>query len=151
MKESEKTWMADHQKKIDAANSLEDLNTASADFTAHYPQMDSETKQAIGMVLLSKESGLTNRWDIIADSVSTKLKEIALTGEDMAVGERGLISARNKKELAMTKISLAQGILSPNGYQNIDLFSAQQRLTESNQYLREGITYLFEIIKNITG
>ena len=151
MKESEKLWIADHQKKVDAASSLEDLNAASLTFTSHYPQMDSETKQAIGMVLLAKESALTNRWDTLADNISLKLKEISLSGEDTSTWERAVISARNKKELAVTKISLASGILTTPNYQPIDLFSAQQRLAEANQYLREGINYLFEIINGITG
>lgn len=153
MKESEKQWMATHKKKVDAASSLEDLNSVAAEFESRYPQMDSETKQAIGMVLLSKEAAISSRWETVTSQVSDQLKVINSTGEETVVGERGIIAARNKKELADTKIGQAREIFFPknNAYPRIDLFSAQQRLTESLQYLREGTNYLVEIIKNITG
>jgi len=142
MKESEKVWMAEHETKIDAAGSLEDLDLASTDFEGRYSQMASETKQAVNMVLLAKESALSSRWDILANDVSNKLREISATGENTALSERDVVSARNKKELAGAKISAAL---------KADLFETQQRLTEANQYLREGLNYLSEIIKNITG
>lgn len=151
MKTSEKTWMTDHQKKIDAAATLDDLNSASADFESHYPQFDSETKQAVGMILIAKETNLATRWETLATGVSDKLKAINLSGENTTLGERDVISARNKKDLTMTDLTAAQTMLVPQNNQKTDLFAAQQKLSEANQYLKEGTSYLIEIIKGITG
>ncbi len=151
MKTSEKSWMADHQKKIDAAATLDDLNLASSVFESHYPQFDSETKQVVGMVLIAKETNLAARWDVLATGVSDKRKEINLAGENTTLGERDVISARNKKDLTMTDITAVQTMLIPQNNQKTDLFGAQQKLSEANQYLKEGTNYLLEIIKGITG
>lgn len=151
VKESEKKWLADHQKKLDAASTLDDLNRASADFESRFPQMDTETKQAVGTVLLSKTDVLTTRWDAQANSLTEELKMIAAAGENTGPGQQGIISARNKKELAVNKFDLARKAFAGANYQTIDLFSAQQKLTEGTQYLREATQFLQEVVKNITG
>lgn len=144
IRDSEKTWLTDHQKKIDAAAALEDLNAVSKEYEGRYPQMDSETKQAIVMLLLDKQSLLFARWETLAAAVSDNINRVSLEGGDVGLGERGVVSARNKKELAMAKMVLAAK--TPT-----DLFAAQQRLTESKQYLREGTDYLNEVLRAVTG
>jgi hypothetical protein len=151
MKESEKKWMENHQKVLDAASTLEDLNSASGQFEEHFPQFDSETKQAIGMVLLSKSDVLLAKWSNQAESISNQFKIISSSGEDVGLGERGIVSARNKKEMAVTKIESARAILTKNDYSKINLFDAQQKLTEGMQYLREATQFLQEVMKGITG
>ncbi|MBI3887560.1 hypothetical protein HY310_00645, partial [Candidatus Microgenomates bacterium] len=83
--------------------------------------------------------------------VSNKLREISLAGETTNVGDRAVISSKNKKEVSLTKISAAQAILTGKEGSRIDLFSGQQKLSEANLYLREAVSYLMEIVRNITG
>ncbi|MCL4397511.1 hypothetical protein M1403_00535 [Patescibacteria group bacterium] len=143
--DSEKNWLSDHGKKISAASTLDDLNSASDEFENRYPQMDAETKQAIKAVLIAKENPLLSRWDTLAGQISDELKNISAAGENTGIGERGVITARNKKELAVAKMNEAQNTKAT------DLFGAQQKLTESLQYLREATGYLNEVLQGITG
>ena len=151
VKENEKKWLSQHQKKLDAASGLEDLNSASGEFETRFAQMDTESKQAIGTILLSKTTNLSTSWDNETNLLQEQLKTIAAAGENITNAQAGIISARNKKELAETKFSAAQKIFAGSEYGGINLFSAQQKLTEGIQYLREATQYLQEIVKSFTG
>lgn len=152
VKESEKKWLNEQKIKIDAAASLEDLNKISGEFEGRYPQMDTETKQAVGSILIAKITGYTNRWDKLSTDLSNELKVIGNDGEDTAGGQRGIISARNKRDLSSTKIDEAKAVLWPRySSYTIDLLASQQKLIESTQYLREATSYLLEVVKDITG
>lgn len=152
VKESEKTWLTDHQKKIEAAGSLEDLNSASAEFENRYSQMDTETKQAIGSILLAKEGTLGSQVETFIDSLNTKITEIRQSGEDTTFADRGVINTKNKIELFHTKLTATRDVFFPETSSGqIEIFKGQQRLSEANQYLREAASFLSEIIKSFTG
>ncbi len=154
VKQNEKTWLSDHQTKIEAANSLDDLNAVAGQFEAHYPQFDHETKQAVGMVLLTKEDNLKTDLDANIASLSAKIAEIRQQGMDTSLWDRGLINVKNKLDLYTQKYSAARNdFLPPNSSLTspIDINRGQSHLSEANQYLRETLTYLLEIIKSITG
>lgn len=135
---AQKDWLAEHQRKLAAAASLEDLNSAAAEFESRYPQMDTETKQAVGIILLAKEKVLTDQWAKLADDTSVKMKAIPDTG----IGERGVIAARDKFALGIKKLT---------GLKWETLLSDQQKLSEANQYFREATDYLLEVVKSVTG
>lgn len=154
IKESEKTWLADHQKKIDAAASLDDLNATSSEFESRYGQMDTETKQAIGSILLAKESALESQVEAFITKLQTKLTEIRQSGDDTTFADRGIIDIQNKLELFQTKLGQAREVFYPKSAyagSQIEIFQGQQKLTEANQYLREAVNFLTEIIKSFTG
>lgn len=151
IKENEKDWLTEHQKKIDAAASLEDLNATAAEFEAHYPQFDRETKQAIGTILLTKEDNLKRETDQAIETLMVKLTQMRQSGEDTSFWDRGLINTKNKLDLYDQKYTFAKNIYFPENNGQIDIYSGQQRLTEANQYLREAVRFLQEIIKTITG
>lgn len=154
IKNSESDWLSAHQKKIDAAASLDDLNLVSSDFESRYPQMDTESKQTIGTILLAKESYLKGTMDSLIASFSAKLSDIRQDGTNTSIWDRGVINTKNKLDLYQTKIDQAHNVFFPknNSSNNkIDLFSGQQRLTEANQYLREAESFLMEIVKAVTG
>lgn len=151
IKESEKNWLAGHQKKIDAAGSLEDLNSVSQEFDSRYSQMDLETRQTVGKILLSKEVDLKGQLDLIFNNLDTKLKEMRTEGVNTTTQDRGVISSKNKLELFNQKVDEGKAIFFPERNDQIDIFKGQQRLTEANQYLRETVNYLLEVIKSVTG
>lgn len=135
---AQKDWLAEHQRKLAAAASLEDLNSAAGEFESRYPQIDAETKQAVGIILLAKEKVLTDQWTKLADDTSVKMKAIPDTG----IGERGVIAARDKFALGIKKLT---------GLKWETLLSDQQKLSEANQYFREATDYLLEVVKSVTG
>ncbi len=152
IRQSEKTWLSEHQKRLNAAGSFEDLNAASVEFENRFPQMDFETKQGIGNVILAKEKTLSNQWQTLADKLSLKRTEAGILGEDTVAAQRGMISAKNKQQLFTDKLGEINRIFSPaGGNQKIELFPAQQKFLESNQYLREANNFLIEIVKIFTG
>jgi len=64
-----------------------------------------------------------------------------------------LVDIKSKLVLYQSKYDQSKLVFYPqNSYsQKIDLFAGQQRLTETNQYLREAESFLLEIVKQITG
>lgn len=154
IKTSEKNWLDAHQTKIDAAGSLDDLNSVSGEFDSRFPQMDLETRQTVGNVLLAKEADLKGQLDSLSGTETQVLAQIRQSGQDTSVWDRGVISARSKLDLYQQKIDDARNIFYPqNNYYNqgIDIFQGQQALSSANQYLRETVSYLLEVIKGITG
>lgn len=149
---SEKKWFDDHQRRIAAASTLDDLNGASGEFQGKYPQIDSETKQAIGIVLSAKTDTLINSWEKSATDLTAKLKEVETTGENVGLGTRGVDNARLKEDLATQKLTQAKKLFFfDNNFANIDLPAAQQQFVQSTQYLREATNYLLEVVRGITG
>lgn len=153
IRQSEKTWLDANQKKIDAAGSLDDLNSVSNEFEQRFNQMDTETKQAIGTIETIKLTHTKDRINSSITDLSNKLNDIASSGEDTSSSNRGIISAKNKLDLFDQKISDAHDVFYPkqNSNTTIRLYDGQVRLTEASQYLRETVDFLSEIVKNFTG
>lgn len=154
IKDSEKDWLGSHQKKIDAAGSLDDLNSVSAEFESHYPQMDTEAKQTIATVEKAKLSNLKSQLDNQMGSLNGKIGQIRFMGIDTSVWDRDMILSQNQLNLYNQKIDAADAIFYPrsiSNYQLIDLYSGQKSLLEAKQYLRETVNSLLQIIKEITG
>lgn len=154
IKTSEKSWLDVNQAKIDAAGSLDDLNSVSAEFDSRYSQMDLETKQTVGNILLAKEADLKGQLDQLIGTEVQILSQIRQSGQDTSQWDRGVISAKSKLDLYQQKVGEAHDTFYPqNTYSNqgINIFQGQQALTSANQYLRETVGYLLEIIKGITG
>lgn len=152
IKKSEISWLNDYQKRLDAPSSTEDLNGVAGDFESRFPQMDLETKQTIGTILLTKELNLKNKVVAIIADFDSQLTRIRQDGEDTSIWDRYLLITKNKLDLHEKKYSEAKTIFYPleSRASNINIFSGQQRLTEANQYLREIMTNLLEIVRSIT-
>lgn len=127
----QKTWLGEHQRKLAVVTNLEDLNALAAEFESQYKQIDLETKQAIGIILLAKEKVLTDQWTKLAKAVPNE-----------GIGERGAIAAREKFNLGTKKLENLK-------WEN--LLADQQKLSEANQYFREATDYLLEVVKSVTG
>lgn len=154
IRQSEQNWLDGHQKKIDASSSLDDLNSAAAEFESRYPQIDTETKQTIGEILIAKESTLAASLNALISATGVKLSDLQKNGSDTTNSERGLIQARNKLDLFGQKSSEAQLLFtgsSKSGSGLINIFDGQSKLIEANQYLREGTNFVIEIIKSFLG
>lgn len=154
IKESEKNWIDSHKQKIEAAGSFEDLNNVSSEFESRFPQMDTETKQAIGTIEMAKVADLKAKLNTQIDTLNTWIAQIGSTGQDTSFANRGIISARSKLDLHDQKINAALITFYPektSKKDRINLYNGQRQLTEAKQYLSETATYLLEIIKSFTG
>lgn len=155
VRDSEKNWLAENQTKIEATGTIEDLNDVSAEFESRHPQMDRETKQAIGTVLVAKENTLRTGLDLAIGKVTTKLGEIRNQGDDTTAADRGLISVQNKLDFQANKTLAAEKIFQGEDQssqrEKINLLSGQKTLIEANQYLKEAAGFLLEIVRSFTG
>lgn len=152
IRDSQKAWFTDHQKEIDAAASLEDLNAAAARFEDRSPKFDREAKQAIGTILLTKEAVLKQETDQNIQDLNSKLSQMRQSGQDTSLFDRGLITIKNKLDLYDQKTAAARDVFfAKESSEPINLYAGTKPLTEANQYLREAVIYLLEIIKNALG
>ncbi len=154
IRQSEKQWLSSNQATIDAAGDLDDLNSLSDEFKKQYEQMDEETKQTVGAILIAKEGALRNKLNTDIAGVTTKLGEIRNQGENTTAAERGIITIQTKLDFQNQKAEKAQTILSGKDLkrnQKIDLLAGQKSLIEANQYLKEAASYLLEIVRSYTG
>lgn len=155
IRQSEKTWLSENQTTIDSAGSLEDLNEASQNFATKYPQMNLETKMAVGTILLTKEDQLRNSLNQQIGSFSAILGRIRSDGEDTSTKERGLIVIQDKLNFQEQKTTLARNIFTGNDRYNynksIELPAGQKALVEANQYLMEAASNLLELVRSFTG
>lgn len=151
IKESEKKWLIDNQTKINAASSLADLNGVAKEFENRYPQMDNETRFAIGTIFLARDATVGASANQLSKNVSAKLIEVSAIGEDVGWAQRGMINVQNKIDLYDQKYNEAIVILNPKDNGKVELLAGQRKLMEANQYLRDALNFMFEIVKGITG
>ena len=154
MKTSQKTWLNDYNVRIDSASSIEDLNSISTEFDSRYSSMLGEGKQLIATIVLAKESIVRGDIDNLYASISGKVNDIRNEGENTILWDRWLLSAKNRLEIQTNKINQANKLAYPESApnsNNIDLSKIQTALSEANQYLKETLIQLKEILNAITN
>lgn len=150
----EQTWLNDHILKYDSTATLNDLEQLSGQFEDRYASVIQYISLATaGEIISNKEAVLNSRLLDIINRLGQKLPEISGSGQDITIAQRWLLQAQNKQELAQSKqddsltlLNLLRGV-NPVAQYNQALFN----LSESNQYLKEAVSYLTEVVKNITG
>jgi hypothetical protein len=155
IRKSTKDWLSANQIKTNGAATLGDLNTASKDFENRYPQMSTDMRQAIGHILIAKGTFLNNRLQIMFDQMETVSRLLSQGGENPSNVDRGLIQAKIKRDLFTDKQNaLKTHFFSQDSYYSADrsqILPGQQLAVEANQYLKESVSYLLEIVKDLTG
>lgn len=150
----EQTWLFDHLLKYDSAATLNDLERLSGQFEDRYTSVIQYISlQTAGEILYNKERTQNNLLLDIFNRLEQKLPVISASGQDITLAQRWLLQAKNKNELASGKKDDSLALLNslrgvnPIAQYNQALFN----LSESNQYLKEAVSYLTEVVKNITG
>ncbi len=150
---AETAYLNDHQREINSAANIEDLNKVSGDFDDKYKTIEEEMKKAIGSILLAKIDLQAAKVDDLSARVNDTLTGLQNNGHDVLSWQRGLITARGKIDLYQTKRDAAQEVFSPqNSYysnQEISLMSGQKFLAEGQQYLHEAGNFLLEIMNSL--
>jgi hypothetical protein len=148
--EEETVFLSDHKNKISAVGSLEDAVDISKIVEEHFPRTEVLVRQVIASLLLNKEKNLINRLMSLETSFNEKVSFLKQQGKDVTTLERWLLSTRNKRLLAQTKIDEAQELtnkLTPKESTALseDFGKIQVKIFEANQYLKEAAAYLREI------
>ena len=151
--DDEVTWLKQHQSLLTTPSTIEDLLEESRKLENRYPHTSVINYQALGVILEGKENTLRSETEELIDLVESKINEIKASGEDTQIMERWLIEAKQKVVLSQQKQTEAETLLSSMEPKNTskakDYDQARHLLTESNQYLKEAISFLKEIIREV--
>lgn len=151
--DDEVTWLKQHQSFLTTPSTIEDLIKESRKLENRYPSTSVINYQALGVVLEGKEIYLREEVEELIDLVEKKINEIKASGEDTQIMERWLIEAKQKIVLSQQKQAEAETILSSMEPKDTgkakDYDQARHLLTESNQYLKEAVSFLKEIIREV--
>jgi len=153
-RQSTKEWLDDNQKKLNNALTIEDLNTLSDEFNSRYQLIQLDSLQAVGRILLAKGANLDRKVALAFDKTQEVAQFLSADGTDISPIQRGLIQAKIKRDLSTDKAAeekdLFFGKNATRGNQ-INLLQGQQLAIAANQYLRESVSYVLEILKPIIG
>lgn len=151
--DNEVTWISSHETSLPSAATLDDLVKISQEAEKRYPTMEILAYQTLGTVMTGKEVTLRDKINEQISKTEAKINQIKETGEDTTTLERWLIQAKEKIKRSEEKEKEAQNILS--GLKTTDKNKiqtwnkAQKAFEEENQYLKEAVSYLKEILREI--
>jgi hypothetical protein len=147
------TFISSHKNSLPSAASLEDLVKISTELEKAYPEIEVLSYQTLGKIIIGKESYLRQKINEQIQMLEEKINEIRNEGEDTTIPERWLIQTKEKIKRSEEKEKEAQTVLDriSTGDAN-KIFSwnkAQKLFEEENQYLKEAISSIKEIIREI--
>ena len=152
--DSEVSWFAKHQEKVNSAGSLDDLVESASDGQKEYQETEILIYETLGAILASKETGLREEINQKIRELKDKVGEIRLKGDkNTALAERWLLEAENRLTRSQEKQFAAQQILSKikasDSNKAEDYNQAQFAFEESHQYLKDANSYLKEVLREI--
>jgi len=146
-------FLTSNKNDYSSAATLEDLVKTSDQFADRYPEQNLLSFQTLGEIASGKETGLKNRLNSLLEKTEKKIGLIKEAGDNTNTEERWLIQAREKIKRAEEKDREAYNILAgmkANESNKIDVWNkAQKAFEEENLYLKESLSYLKEIIREI--
>ncbi len=131
--QKEKSWLADNGRKISAAATLDDLNSAAGEFSSRYPQINQETEKAVLQILLAKTDSQNAKIGHLFSQTANILSRLDELNEDTVFYRRAL-------SLAQTQVDLYQ-----------EKKDSVKNLPTGLNYLKSAVAYLKEIINTIYG
>lgn len=151
--DNEITWLSDHKNSLPSSGTIEDLLETSQELEKRYPQIEVLSYQTLGVIMTGKETQIHNRVLEEIKKTESKINQIKATGEDTTSLERWLMQAKEKMTRSEEKGKEAQGYLTQMKVTETNKKNvwnkAQKAFEEENQYLKEAISYLKEIVREI--
>lgn len=151
--DTETTWLKEHKDSLSAPDSLQDLVKVSEPFESKFPDTEILSYQTLGLILSGRINQLQDKVSNQINLVDQKLNAMKEAGENVDKLDRWLIEARKKMALSEQKQKEAEDILkemkSAYGSKRDTFVKGQLTYGESNQYLKEAVSFLTEIINDI--
>lgn len=151
--DNEVTWLNLHQEALPSPGTIEDLIKISSELEKRYSSIEVLSYQTLGTILGGKENDLREKINDQVSKTENKIEEIKAAGEDVSLLERWLIEIKQKITRSEEKQREAEQILismKSNERDKKKIFDkAQLTFEESNQYLKEAVSNLYEIIREI--
>ena len=151
--DQEVNWLYAHQTKLNNTNNLTELTRVSQELENRYPNINVLMYQSLIAILKSKQIYLHTQITADYQTLKTKIGDIKASGEDTDIIDRWLVQAQQRLELSQERQAAATNLAAKFTPQarNLpqDFLNAQFTLKESHQYLKETISALQEIIREI--
>lgn len=147
------SFLKSNKEQFSSPGSIEDLLAVSREVEGKYPAIELLAYQTIETIVFDAENNLQDRVRKQAEKAEEKVNQMRTEGEETATLERWLIEVREKINLSSQKQKEARSIISQmraeNSGKKESWIAAQRKYEESNQYLKEAISYLKEVVKKI--
>jgi len=151
--DDEVAWISQHQSLLTSPSTIEDLLEQSEKMENRYPTTTVISYQTLGTILEGKENSLRDKVNNLVKLTEEKINEIRANNEDTTIVERWLIEAKQKMTLSEQKQSQAIAVINTIEAKDSDKAEkydqAKLLFEESNQYLKEAISFLKEIIREV--
>jgi len=151
--DNETAWLDSHQDSLSSPGSLGDLTKQSSQLEKRYPNTELLAYQTLGTILSGKENSLREKVSAQIDAAGEQLTKMKEEGENVDTFERWVLEARKKVTLSEEKQTEAEKIISSikdsDNEKRKKFNQAQFTYEEANQYLKEAVSFLSEIIRGI--
>lgn len=147
-------FLANHKSTIQSVSSLPDLVQKSSEIDSIQKDLQDETYQIIGLILIGKVKDQSDKLALSINTVSSFTNEIKSTGKDVAKLERWLLETNYKHDLAENKLKDGR-VLFDNLKEDYDnepqknFLEAKTLIIEGSQYLKESVFNAKEAVKEI--
>ncbi|MDP3888569.1 MAG: hypothetical protein Q8Q24_00850 [bacterium] len=151
--DAEIAWLSSHKDSLNSPGTLPDLIKVSDQLQQKYPGIELLSYQVLGTILTGRENDLRDQVKGSTTDVEKMIEEKRNQGVNVDKLDRWLLEARNKISLSEAKQADAERTI-----QNIKVTAknkskvfnqAQFTYEESNQYLKESVTFLTEILNEL--
>jgi hypothetical protein len=154
--DDEVNWYKDHKNNLDGATSLEELVAMSDKVKDRYSDTETISYSSLNELSIGKLVLLRHPLSSLVNKTKDRVEIIKGSGDkETEFVQRWVIDAQNEITRSDKKVAMAREVISeikPNdrmGKKRSIFLSAQDRLDESHQHLKEASRYLKEILLEI--
>lgn len=152
--DAEVVYLLDHQTKLEAPATLEDLVKVGREFETRYPETEILLYRSLAMIVFGKENRLKEKVNQQIAALEDFAIQVRRGGsKDTTTVERWLLEAKNRVDLSTAKqaeaVKIIEAIKEREQDKNRRFTQATFLLEEGNQYLKEAVRFLKEIILEI--
>lgn len=147
-------FLQESKLQVTALGSLEDIVEFSQTIEERHVPLLILSRQVVATLVTSKVDDLKLRFLVLENEATQLVAKLREQDKDVAVLERWLLDARNKRLLAEGKIRQARELIAQFSAGNTDdvnetYNSIEFTLFEAGQYLREGLAFTRELSEAI--
>jgi len=151
--DSEIGWLSIHKDSIRGASSIEDLINISSQLEEKYPSLELLAYQTLGIIISARENSLRERVSTQTEKIAEKINQMKSEGENVEKLQRWMAEAKKKISTSsekQTEAELKIKEIEVNDSSKLSSFNeAQMSYEQSNQYLKEAVSYLIEIVEEV--
>lgn len=147
-------FLADHKNKVSQLGSLEDAVKVSQEVQDQHLAMQNLSRKVVGSIILAKIETQKTKFLQLENEATLIISALKSTNKDVSTQERWLLDAQNKRFLTEQKILEAKNRINQFQSKNVTKITENYNdiqfiVLEANQYIREGVSFLNELVQSI--